>query len=372
MEKMNLKSSVLAAVFILMGLSVFLFIQHEIHMIRKEQNNKHGDKLLRVRVGQDGSNKLAALSGFRDKSFKLPSPNSGVKAIDESRNNEKQSQQLEAVDVTNLISVTEAESEPEVSASTAAAGYREVQSATVQPSHAAQPIVSTVNTPVMNTSISVLEEQKGILMCNGKQVDSEIIYWKIVPGDITYESPITPHHGIHHDRYLTFEYDQGGWNNVRMGMECLIVVAHAMGRTLVIPPQQHLYLLGKTHKDEGDKKAHDEMGFEDFFDIGLLESHKGFHVIEMQEFLEKEGVTGGLHGQLPPGNTSNAWGPQLWSYLDKVCVHVFLGVTVVVCFALVNDVELCCKIALYMVTFRSFLFYCRWQMVILNGKGISW
>jgi hypothetical protein len=35
-----------------------------------------------------------------------------------------------------------------------------------------------------------------------------------------------------------------------------------MGRTLVIPPQQHLYLLGKTHKDEEDTKAHDEMGFE--------------------------------------------------------------------------------------------------------------
>ena len=43
-------------------------------------------------------------------------------------------------------------------------------------------------------------------------------------------------------------YDQGGWNNVRMSLECLIVVAHAMGRTLVIPPQQHLYLLGKNHK----------------------------------------------------------------------------------------------------------------------------
>lgn len=30
-----------------------------------------------------------------------------------------------------------------------------------------------------------------------------------------------------------------------MGLECLLVVAHATGRTLVVPPQQHLYLLGK-------------------------------------------------------------------------------------------------------------------------------
>ena len=30
-----------------------------------------------------------------------------------------------------------------------------------------------------------------------------------VPGDRTYESPVTPHHGLHHDRYVSFEYDQG-------------------------------------------------------------------------------------------------------------------------------------------------------------------
>ena len=118
------------------------------------------------------------------------------------------------------------------------------------------------------------EERKGLLTCNGSLTDSEVIYWKIVPGDNTYESPITPHHGDHHDKYLTFEYDAGGWNNVRMGMECLLVVAHATGRTLVIPPQQHLYLLGQTHKDKEDKEAHDEMGFEDFFGLDLLRSHE--------------------------------------------------------------------------------------------------
>jgi hypothetical protein len=44
---------------------------------------------------------------------------------------------------------------------------------------------------------------------------------------------------------------------------------------------QHLYLLGKQHKDEEDKVAHDEMGFEDFFDIDLLKSHQGFHTLTM-------------------------------------------------------------------------------------------
>jgi hypothetical protein len=75
-------------------------------------------------------------------------------------------------------------------------------------------------------------------------------------------------------------------------MECLLVVAHAMGRTLVIPPQQHLYLLGQSHKDAGDKIAHDEMGFEDFFNIDVLGSHKGLHVLPMKELLVKEALTG--------------------------------------------------------------------------------
>lgn len=162
------------------------------------------------------------------------------------------------------------------------------------------------------------KEKKGLLKCNGSYVDSEIIYWKIVPGDRSFESPITPHHADHHDKYLSFEYDAGGWNNVRMGMECLLVVAHAMGRTLVVPPQQHLYLLGVNHQDKGDQAPHDEMGFEDFFDLDLLRSHEGLHIMHMEEFLAKEGVSGGLKGVLPPHNSSEAWGNALWQYLKKV------------------------------------------------------
>ena len=52
--------------------------------------------------------------------------------------------------------------------------------------------------------------------------------------------------------------------------------------------------------------------------LDLLRSHKGFHLLHMEEFLEKEGVTGGLKGILPPGNTSSAWGNDLWKYLNQV------------------------------------------------------
>ena len=49
--------------------------------------------------------------------------------------------------------------------------------------------------------------------------------------------------------------------------------------------------------------------------------------MHMEEFLEKEGVTGGLKGVLPPDNSSLAWGDKLWRYLTKVgnivlCVYV--------------------------------------------------
>ena len=44
------------------------------------------------------------------------------------------------------------------------------------------------------------EEKKGVLICQGKPVDSEMIYWKIVPGDDSFESPVTPHHSNHDDR----------------------------------------------------------------------------------------------------------------------------------------------------------------------------
>eukprot|EP01034_Spumella_vulgaris_P033521 gene33521-41369_t len=52
-----------------------------------------------------------------------------------------------------------------------------------------------------------------------------------------------------------------------------------MGRTLVIPPQQHLYLSGKSHKDAHDTESDDEMvSLLQLFDISLLQSHRGFHV----------------------------------------------------------------------------------------------
>ena len=44
-------------------------------------------------------------------------------------------------------------------------------------------------------------------------------------------------------KYLTFEYDIGGWNNIRLALESVIIFAIITNRILVLPPQLHLYLL---------------------------------------------------------------------------------------------------------------------------------
>ncbi len=69
-----------------------------------------------------------------------------------------------------------------------------------------------------------------------------------------------------------------------MQMELVLVFAAATGRTLVLPPDQPMYLLtaGKGHQ-----KAH---SFADFFPIDHI--RQILPVISMEEFMEREALTG--------------------------------------------------------------------------------
>jgi hypothetical protein len=71
-------------------------------------------------------------------------------------------------------------------------------------------------------------------------IAAEMVYWSDIPSDNAHMSPFySP------EKFLTFEPDNGGWNNIRMSMETVLAMAVAMGRTLVLPPEQGMYLLGK-------------------------------------------------------------------------------------------------------------------------------
>lgn len=145
---------------------------------------------------------------------------------------------------------------------------------------------------------STSEESRGKLTCDGESVHHEIIYWKDIPSDREYVAPTASRRK---ELFMTFEYDQGGWNNVRMGVECLVVMAHAMGRTLVVPPAQNLYLLGAPV--EGKKK---KLGFSDFFDLEAIGAHRGLPVMSMETFLSKVGA-----------KSTTMWGKELWKYLKS-------------------------------------------------------
>lgn len=94
-------------------------------------------------------------------------------------------------------------------------------------------------------------------------------------------------------QYLTFEPDAGGWNNIRMAMETVFALAVAMGRTLVLPPEKGMYLLGKDTGKHG--KQRDTFSFSHFFHTEAIhEEHVGLDIITMKEFLETVAMPGHL------------------------------------------------------------------------------
>ena len=138
-----------------------------------------------------------------------------------------------------------------------------------------------------------------------QEVAAEMVYWSDIPSDATYTSPFA-NYGPK-TKYLTFEPDEGGWNNIRMSMETAVVLALAMGRTLVIPPTQPIYLLWND-----DKSKNNRFTFKDFFHFDtIMEEHPALQVITMEQFLKREAMTGRLKDKttgavvFPPRNKTD-------------------------------------------------------------------
>jgi GDP-fucose protein O-fucosyltransferase len=117
-----------------------------------------------------------------------------------------------------------------------------------------------------------------------------------------------------------------------MAMETTMAMAVAMGRTLVLPPAQSMYLLTKDTHEHSGKQQRKEFSFADFFHMETISKEfVGLDVITMKEFLEREGLKGNLKDQttgevlFPPHNRTEYDGADhhtisssLETYLHRV------------------------------------------------------
>lgn len=106
-------------------------------------------------------------------------------------------------------------------------------------------------------------------------------------------------------------------------METATALAHAMGRTLVLPPEQKMYLLDK------DDSTKNRFTFRHFFPFdAIADEHPSVEVISMDDFLQREVLSGNLkypdgNVAFPPGNQT-IWeghvkdGKLFWSWLRNV------------------------------------------------------
>jgi GDP-fucose protein O-fucosyltransferase len=157
----------------------------------------------------------------------------------------------------------------------------------------------------------------------------EMVYWQTIPQDHLYKSKFYDEYESPR-RFLTFELDGGGFNNIRMAFETVVGTAHAMGRTLVLPPAQEIYLLYDESNSLG-KKQQKVFDVADFFPIERISQYfQGLDIITMEEFLSREAITGRVHDRhtgknsFPPHNRT-AWdgdtdavASELYPWLEQV------------------------------------------------------
>lgn len=148
--------------------------------------------------------------------------------------------------------------------------------------------------PISQTP-ALVGAKHGSIQCDNNENYDDLAYWNDPQGDldVDFVSPFAPS-DTSQKRYITFEPDRGGWNNIRMALEIVIVFAAATGRTLVLPPHLPFYRL--TNASGKGTRHH---GFADFLDLEHPALRNKVEMISMTEFLEREG--GGKMFTLPPG-----------------------------------------------------------------------
>jgi hypothetical protein len=104
-------------------------------------------------------------------------------------------------------------------------------------------------------------------------------------------------------RYLAFEIDLGGFNNILMHFEIMVALAWLTRRTLVLPPSSPFYLLGSEPRS-----------LLDFFDLEALRLH--VDVLAADEFAPRTASHQAFHQFL----CERGYAPG-WNAVDDVLVH---------------------------------------------------
>jgi hypothetical protein len=122
----------------------------------------------------------------------------------------------------------------------------------------------------------------------------EIIYWENHPDDFNQLSQLfNPD-----QRYLTFEPPVDSFQSQRQVLEHMVVLAFALGRTLVLPPRQGM-------------RDGTLLSYSDFFDLhGMVQTFKGLKIVSTDEFLQYVAMPGYLRApngmpHLPPYHRLN-------------------------------------------------------------------
>jgi GDP-fucose protein O-fucosyltransferase len=110
-------------------------------------------------------------------------------------------------------------------------------------------------------------------------------------------------------RYLAFEVDCGGFNNILMHFEIMVVLAWLTGRTLVLPPRTPFYLLGSEPRS-----------LLDFFDLESLRNK--IDVVTAEEFAPQSATHDPFHQLMRESGHC----PE-WNALEDVLVHPRNAVT---------------------------------------------
>jgi len=110
-------------------------------------------------------------------------------------------------------------------------------------------------------------------------------------------------------KYLTFQIDSGGWNNILMHFEIMVVLAWLTGRTMVLPPETRMYLLGE-----------ERLSLLDFFDREALDRH--LDVLTPEGFIAREGLGDELatHEEFHRYMNENGYAPG-WNAMEEALAH---------------------------------------------------